>query len=229
MKNLLLLHGALGHSDLFKPYKQVLSKHFNIHTPLFSGHGNTEISEKGISIEKYTQELTEYCQQEKLEDVYIFGHSMGGYVGLCYALQQPGNVNSVLTLGTKFDWTEEQAIKESKMLDPEVILAKIPKYAEQLETQHGTQWKKLLPAVANMMISLGKNSPLNQITLANLTIPVQIMVGDKDNMVTIEESMQTHRDIPNARLAVLPDTKHPMDRTRPTLVLDIMKDFWNLS
>ncbi|MBT2623072.1 alpha/beta hydrolase [Chryseobacterium sp. ISL-6] len=228
MKNLLLLHGALGHSDIFKPYQQELSKHFNIHTPLFSGHGNTDISEEDISIEKYTKELENYCEEENLKDVYIFGHSMGGYVGLCYALRKPDNVSSILTLGTKFDWTEEQAVRESKMLDPETILSKIPKYAEQLEAQHGSKWKQLLPAIAKMMISLGKNPPLDQSSLIAITTPVQIMVGDKDNMVTLEESIRVYHSIPNARLAVLPDTKHPMDKVRSTLVFDIMKDFWNL-
>lgn len=229
MKNLLLLHGALGHSDIFTPYKEGLSQYFNIHTPLFSGHGNVDLPENGITIEKYTQELAAYCEKENLKDVYFFGHSMGGYVALCYALQNPDNVNSIITIGTKFDWTEEQAIKESKMLNPAVILDKVPKYAEQLESQHGSKWRQLLPAIADMMVSLGKNPPLNQDNLPEIKVPVQIMIGDKDNMVTLEESIGVYKSIPDAKLAVLPDTKHPMDRVRPRLLLDLMKDFWNLS
>ncbi len=55
------------------------------------------------------------------------------------------------------------------------------------------------------------------------------MIGDKDNMVTLEESTEVYRSLPNAKLAVLPDTKHPMDKVRPNLLLSLMKDFWNLS
>ena len=115
------------------------------------------------------------------------------------------------------------------MLDPEAILLKVPKYAEQLENQHGATWKQLLPAIAEMMISLGKNPPLNENSLWAITIPVQIMTGDKDNMVSIEESIGAYRSIPNAKLAILPDTKHPMEKVRPNLLFDLMKDFWNLS
>ncbi|MCY1509398.1 2-(acetamidomethylene)succinate hydrolase [compost metagenome] len=226
MKNLILLHGALGHSDLFAPYKDILSRYFNVHTPLFSGHGQTSLPEGGITMEQYTQELAAYCDREELQEVHLFGHSMGGYVALCYALQQPDRVKSVMTLGTKFDWTEEQATKESKMLDPETILTKIPKYAAQLEAQHGVQWTQLLPAIAGMMIALGKNPLLQSGNLSTLSLPVQIMLGDKDNMVSLEESAQVYRSIPEARFAVLPDTKHPMDRVRPQLILDLMKDFW---
>ncbi len=57
MPNLILLHGALGHSDIFTPYLNTLSQYFTIHTPLFSGHGDRELPADGISIEKYTQEI----------------------------------------------------------------------------------------------------------------------------------------------------------------------------
>ncbi|SIQ92782.1 MULTISPECIES: alpha/beta fold hydrolase [Chryseobacterium] len=228
MPNLILLHGALGHSDIFKPYLNVLSSYFRVHTPIFSGHGDQELPAGGLSIKKYVQELSEYCKVNHLTDLSIFGHSMGGYVALCYAMQNPDNVNSVITLGTKFDWTEEQALKESKMLNPDVILEKIPQYAQLLESQHGTKWKQLLPAIADLMIDLGKNPPLEN-NFATITTPVQIMVGDKDNMVTIEESMRVYRSLPNAKFAVLPDTKHPMDKVRPDLLLNLIKDFRNLS
>ncbi|ROI02543.1 alpha/beta hydrolase [Chryseobacterium sp. G0240] len=228
MPNLILLHGALGHSDIFTPYLENLSQYFTIHTPLFSGHGDTELPKDGIDIKKYTQELTEYCTTNNLKDVSVFGHSMGGYIALCYALQTPENVNSIVTLGTKFDWTEEQAQKESKMLNPDIISEKVPQYANLLEKQHGSKWRQLLPAISDLMIDLGKNPPLKN-NLSSIIIPIQIMVGDKDNMVTIEESTAVYRALPNAKLAVLPDTKHPMDKVRPSLLLNLLKDFWNLS
>lgn len=51
---------------------------------------------------------------------------MGGYLALCYAAKHPERLNSVITMGTKFNWTEEQALQESKMLDPETIAEKFP-------------------------------------------------------------------------------------------------------
>ena len=228
MPNLILLHGALGHCEIFDSFISELSKYFTVYTPLFSGHGDTELPEKGITIEKYTQELKEFIEKENLNNVYIFGHSMGGYIALCYALDNPSTLNSIMTLGTKFDWTEEQAMKESKMLNPDVIADKVPKYAELLEKQHGLKWRQLLPAISEMMILLGKNPPLKD-QLETINFSVQIMVGDKDNMVTLEESMEAYRKLSNSKLAVLPDTKHPMDKVRPNLLLNLMKDFWNLS
>lgn len=228
MLDLILLHGALGHSDVFEPFKEELSTYFTVHTPLFSGHGGKVLPENGITVERYAQELHGFILTENLKDVYILGHSMGGYVALCYAMQHAENINSIMTLGTKFEWTEELAAKESSMLNPEIIATKVPKYAELLEKQHGPEWKLLLPAVAEMMIALGKNPSLKG-NISTINIPVRIMVGDKDSMVTLEESMETYRSLPNASLAVLPDTKHPIDKVRPALLLNLMKDFWKLS
>jgi pimeloyl-ACP methyl ester carboxylesterase len=228
MLNLILLHGALGHSQIFESLTEKLSLYFTIHAPLFSGHGTSELPEDGISIEKYSNELKEFIESNNLNDVYIFGHSMGGYVALCYAVQHPERLSSVITLGTKFHWTEEEALKESKMLNPETIAEKVPKYAALLEAQHGDKWKQLLHSIADLMVSLGKNPPLKN-NLSTINIPVQIMVGDQDNMVTLEESTDVFRSLPNARLAVLPDTKHPMDKVRTDFLLNLLKDFWSLS
>lgn len=228
MKNLLLLHGALGHSQHFAPYLEPLSRHFKVHTPLFAGHGNTPVPEGGITMEDNAQQVADYCAAHQLDDVAIFGFSMGGYAALYYALQHPGKVNSIMTLGTKFAWTEAGAAAESKMLDAETLSAKVPKYAEQLAQLHGDDnWKPLLPALCHMMTRLGK-APLLQDNLSSLAIPVQVMVGDKDVLVTAEESLEVYRKLPAGRLAILPGTKHPLDRVAPKLVLDAMYDFWQL-
>lgn len=229
MKNLILLHGALGHSSNFDPYEQYLSEHFRVHKILFRGHGNTSIPQEGIRMSGYLEQLHQYCEEHALQEVDIFGYSMGGYVALSYALQYPGKVSSILTLATKLNWTEEGAIKESKMLNPEVIAEKVPKYAAQLATIHGeAHWKHLLPAIADMMIDLGKHPLLYPENYARINTRVQLMLGDKDVMVSLEETLHAVKGIPETLLAVLPNTKHPIEQVRPELLISLMKDFWGL-
>lgn len=229
MKNLILLHGALGHSSNFEPYEQYLSEHFIIHKILFRGHGDTSVPSEGINMSVYVEQLHQYCEEHTLQEVDIFGYSMGGYVALSYALQYPGKVSSILTLATKLNWTEEGAIKESKMLNPEVIAEKVPRYAAQLAAMHGAEhWKQLLPAIADMMIDLGKHPLLTVENYARINTRVQLMLGDKDAMVTLDETLQAAKTIPEALLAVLPDTKHPIEQVRTGLLIGLMKDFWSL-
>lgn len=229
MNNLLLLHGALGHTQHFVPYLSWLEQHFNVHHFLFEGHGETPIPENGIRMQTYLDQLHRYCETHNLRQFDVFGYSMGGYVALCYALQYPGRISSLLTLATKLHWTAEGAAKESKMLQPEMIAEKVPKYAAQLASQHGQeQWKALLPAIAGMMTDLGSNPLLGLHNYSAVNTRVQLMVGDKDAMVSLEETLEAARNIPEARFAVLPQTKHPLEQVRPQLLIDLMKDFWSL-
>lgn len=228
MQDLLLLHGALGHTQHFDPYLDWLKQHFRVHTFLFDGHGGTAIPANSIRMEHYVAQLHEYCSNHQLEQAHVFGYSMGGYVALAYALQQPGKIASILTLATKLNWTIEGAARESKMLNPDVIAEKVPKYAAQLEQLHGPGWKDLLPAIAEMMNGLGARPLLDASQYTRIATRVQLMVGDKDVMVGIDETMEAAKLIPDARFAVMPATKHPLEQVRPDLLMAMMKDFWAL-
>lgn len=229
MNHLILLHGALGHTHHFAPYLPWLQQHFTVHQFLFQGHGETPIPGTGIRMEHYADQLKQYVEAHNLEQFDVFGYSMGGYVALYYALQHPGKMRSLLTLATKLNWTAEGAAKESKMLNPDVLAEKVPKYAAQLAAQHGQeQWKALLPAIADMMVALGNNPLLGLEEYGHIQSRIQLMVGDKDAMVSLEETLEAAKNIPEARFAVLPQTKHPLEQVRPQLLMDLMKDFWNL-
>lgn len=228
MKDLILLHGALGHVGHFEQLAAMLSPHFRIHTFDFYGHGTSALPQQGIAMQDYVEQLQAFCEAEKLVQPYIFGYSMGGYVALCYALANPGRVVSVLTLATKFDWTIDGAAKEAAMLQPDKIAEKIPRYAMQLEAIHGKdKWRELLPAIAGMMTKLGAQPILQSEQLQQIDMPVQLMVGDLDVMVSIEETRNVARQISNARFAVLPATKHSIEQVRLSLLVDLIKDFWN--
>jgi pimeloyl-ACP methyl ester carboxylesterase len=229
VKDLILLHGALGHSKQFEPYEPFLSEHFRVHKLLFHGHGATKVPDAGLNMEQYTLQLQQYIEVHALKEVAIFGYSMGGYVALTYAMQPDSKAASVLTLATKLNWTPETVAKEIKMLDPDLISEKVPKYAAQLAALHGAEhWKQLLPAIAKLMTDLAEKPLLNNAQYRLLNLPVQMMVGDKDVMVSVAETLEATRNIPDSRLAVLPETKHPIDMVRPDLLIGLMKDFWKL-
>jgi len=89
------------------------------------------------------------------------GYSMGGYVALYLALMQNNLIHNIVTLGTKFNWSKEAVDKETKLLNPEIMLEKIPAYAKTLETKHGSHWKELVIKTAGMMNDIGNNNFLN--------------------------------------------------------------------
>ncbi|MRG48554.1 alpha/beta fold hydrolase [Chitinophaga sp. SYP-B3965] len=210
---LLLLHGALGAAQQFDTVTPTLSEQYTIHQFNFHGHGRTQPPAEGISIAAFTQQLLDYIHTNKLAPAAVFGYSMGGYVALAAALQQPEAFLKVGTLATKFNWTPETAAKETRMLDAKVLQEKVPAYVEQLKSLHGEPgWETLLTGTASLMQELGNDPPLTIKTLKNITIPVSVMVGELDAMVSVEETNAVFKSLPRGKMTILPGVKHPLEK-----------------
>lgn len=227
MQPLLLLHGALGSPAYFEYIKNAFSNDFQIHAPAFEGHAYSPLNHENLNITVYVQQVVDYCNEHGLEKVSIFGYSMGGYVALVFASQYPERVGSVITLATKYDWNAQVAKKEAGFLHPELISEKVPKFATYLQQLHGeAHWKTLVTAVANLLLHLGEQPLLTAENLKRITCKVQIMVGDSDNMVSIDESRQLVEHIAQANFAVLPSTIHPFEKVNQGLLLFLLQDFF---
>lgn len=226
MKDLVLLHGALGHPDQFNSLAESLKKEFNVHTLLFSGHGLQEKSE-AFKVPDLVEQLNDLILNKGLNQPLVFGYSLGGYVALCHAIKYPNRISSILTLATKFKWSEEIAQQEIQYLNPSIIEEKVPKYAQQLATIHGTEnWKDLLFHTAEMMVDIGRSLFLNEQSLSTIEIPVQVMVGDQDKMVSIEETQWAFKHLKERSMVVLPKTIHPFEKVELPLLQYLMLHYW---
>jgi esterase/lipase len=212
MKKLLLLHGAIGAASQFDKLKEELKDKFEIHTMNFSGHGGEAMPDK-FSIELFAEDVIKFLEKNKLENIDVFGYSMGGYVALYNASRHKNKINRIFTVATKFDWNEESSVKESKMLNPAKIEEKIPAFAKALEKRHSVQnWKIVMNKTAEMMIGLGKKPVLTDEVLGKIENEVLISVGDKDAMVTLEETANAAGKLKNGRLFIFSDTEHPIEK-----------------
>ncbi len=214
MKNLIILHGALGAQSQFEQLVSQLKEQLNIYTLDFNGHGTkSDIGEVDFSIEGFARELKQFMQQNNIRKPLIFGYSMGGYVALKLESQEANSFEKIVTLGTKFDWNPESAEKEAKMLNAEKIEEKVPAFANYLKTLHGEDaWKVLLQRTAKMMLELGSKPALNSTDFGNIHIPVRLLLGEKDAMVTQAETKQVKELLANSSFEVIPDWVHPINQ-----------------
>ncbi len=224
-QKILLLHGALGSAASLNPLKEILEKDFEVFTYTFQGHGGSEIPQEDFTISNFANEVLVFLKENSLDKVAIFGYSMGGYVGLYLAKNFPEKVEKLYTLATKLDWTIEGSIKETAMLNPIKIKEKVPKYALALEQLHGSNWEILMKKTAVMMLNLGKNPAIFESDYQEIKVPVLISVGDKDVMVSIEESVFAFRKIPNSMFYVVPNTIHPIEKVDVKQVARQIKNF----
>jgi pimeloyl-ACP methyl ester carboxylesterase len=226
MQQLLLLHGALGAKDQFELLAEKLKDYFIVHTLNFSAHGGEPIPASALSIELYVKDVLDYMHAQNIEQANIFGYSMGGYVAMYIAKHAADKIKKVLTLASKFYWDEAVAAKEVKMLDAATIELKVPAFAQQLAKRHApADWKLLLQKTTEMMRNLGVNNTLEINDYTSIDVPSLIMLGDRDKMVTLEETIAVYKNIPNAQMCVLPNTSHPVEQVNNDTLAYMIRNF----
>lgn len=227
MKNIIFLHGALGHSSQFDALSQSLSGDYKIYSQVFKDHGIDNASEEDVNISRLVSELDEFIETNNIENAHVFGYSMGGYVALCHSLKWKNKIAKIATLATKFEWSPEIALKETSFLNADIIEAKIPHYADQLKKMHGQKdWKTLLSKTSNLMTDIGAYDYLSTTNLKAIEIPILLMLGDSDKMVTLKETSAIYDSIAKSYLAVLPNTKHPLETANNELLSLLLRQFF---
>jgi len=212
MTKILLLHGAIGAKNQFTELEELLNADMEVHTMNFTGHGGAKLPDEPFTIDMFARDVIAYLDSNNIDEINIFGYSMGGYAALYAALNNPGRIGKIFTLAAKFEWTPEIAGREVKMLDADKMKVKVPKFAAELAKRHGEdKWVILLQKTADLMIRLGNNKVLTAELLNQINNKVLVGIGDCDKMVSLEETIAAYRALPNANLVVLPAAPHPIE------------------
>ena len=220
MLAVILLHGAIGSAAQFDNLSAILQNEYDVHAINFYGHGGANDDGKYFSIPGFAEQVAAFIKDRAISGpVNIFGYSMGGYAAMYLAHIGSASISKIITLGTKFNWDEMIAAKECKMLQPAVIEQKVPAFAQELQQRHHPQsWKTVLNKTAEMLQQMGKQNPLQLEDYKSIQVPSLIMLGDKDKMVTREETIAVYEQLPNAQLAILPNTPHPLEQVDSDLL-----------
>jgi pimeloyl-ACP methyl ester carboxylesterase len=211
----ILLHGALGDARQLAPLVDRLASAGvpGITALELPGHGPTPLTDGSFRIEGFAQAIANALDERGIAEADFFGYSMGGYVALHLAATAPARVRRVATLATKLAWTPEVAARESAMLDADVIRAKVPKFAAALEQRHtAIGWEVVLVHTVGLMRGLGDRPLLTPAVLSSIAQPVRIAVGDRDATVSIAESADAVKLLPQGELEVHPRTPHPFEK-----------------
>jgi len=151
--------------------------------------------------------------EKNIESIDVFGYSMGGYVALYLAKNYSNRIGKIITFGTKFNWSPEIALIETKMLNADKIADKIPAFADVLLKRHNPiDWRLVLSKTSQMMLEMGDNNPLKLKDYQNIKHQVKIGLAIDDEMVSKEETMDVYNALPHSTFYSLPNSKHPIEK-----------------
>ncbi len=208
---IILLHGALGSAKQFESIASQLNLFLDVHVLDFDGHGGISIPSETFSLEMFRNAVLKYMDDNAISSAHLFGYSMGGYVAISLASDFSGRVLSIMTLATKFDWNESTAASERRMLDPAIMVQKVPHLAETLKQRHAPEnWENVVNKTSEFIDDLGRH-PLTENDFRKVKCKIRIMVGDRDKMVSVTESHNVYKMFPSGSFVVLPETPHPFE------------------
>jgi pimeloyl-ACP methyl ester carboxylesterase len=224
-QNLLLLHGALGSKKNFDELAPSLTENFNLFSIDLLGHGAyCEIQE--LNVELLCSQIINFIENNNLKGTHVFGYSMGGYLALLCSLFKPELLGKIITLATKFNWSEEIAEQESKQLNALIHLPDEHPFKKQLIELHGNDhWKKCINHVNQLILEIGAKNFMGYSEASQIKSNVLLIVGELDAMVTTDETSNIKQHIPNSKIKILSNTKHPFEKVNKPLLANIITDF----
>lgn len=221
---MLLVHGALGARHELDALGALMARRRPVLAVELEGHGTTPARERAFTLDGFVENAVAALDSAGLEKVDVFGYSMGGYVALSLALAHPSRVSTITTLGTRFAWDATSAELAAAGLDAGVLRDTAPEFVRTLTRRHegAGGWEAVVSRTAAFIRTLGERPPLGPAELARIHHRVRIMVGDRDRIVSVEESAEAFRQLPAGELMVLPRTPHPLEQVDVYRLADVL-------
>jgi pimeloyl-ACP methyl ester carboxylesterase len=88
-KPVILLHGFPMDSTTWTDFAAQLSSDFHVITPDLPGFGKSEILPLPFTIDQVAEVLLGWIEEHQWKDVFLIGHSLGGYVALAMVEKKP--------------------------------------------------------------------------------------------------------------------------------------------
>lgn len=213
-KPLLLIHAGTLTAKSWQPYLAAFAEHFRVITPDSRGHGRTANPTGSLSYRLLADDMAAFVQALALDKPLICGYSDGGQVALEIGMRYPELPQALVVGGAWFKFTESYRAmtralfgdEQSPDVDTEKFERENPSWAAGLQQSYGAEgWKTFLKQLKPMWAS-----PLNYALddFAQVVAPTLVLVGDRDEVVPIEEAAEMYRLLSNAELVVLPGADH---------------------
>lgn len=225
----ILLHGATsaGRED-FAAQIPLFSKAFLVHVPDARGHATTRWDgADGFEYAWLVDDLVAFTDALGLATFHLLGFSMGAMTALQFAVRHPDRLRTLITVGITTQREPRTSITR-RLMDPERIDRDDPAWAAELSRRHDPiqgvgAWRRLLPAIARDVSSQPLLAPRE---LRRAEVPALVVCGDRDQFCPVDHAWGLQRQLPDARLLVVPDCGHEVMVRRPGLFNEAVAGFY---
>lgn len=222
---LLLVHGHPFNRSMWRPQLPLAQwPSWRLLTPDLRGYGETTVVAGKTTFTAFAADLVALLDHLEIQEVVIGGLSMGGQIVMEFCRQYPARVRGLLLAAT-FPQAENEAGKLARhaMADRLLREGMRPYAAEVLDKMLAASSIRTLPAVAAQVTAMMESTdpagaaaalrgraerPPYEATLASLTVPALIVVGDHDAYTTRQDAEHMHNLLRDSELLWLEGVGH---------------------
>jgi pimeloyl-ACP methyl ester carboxylesterase len=214
---LILIHGGLGSSTQWESVVPELMREFRVITPDSRGHGRSTNPEGQLSYARIADDIAGLIAALGLADAVVGGWSDGGQVTMELGARHPAAARALIIGAAHPDFAASGLRDAHRALlgaddagapDLQRLDEQLGDSAESIKAAHpgGTEhWKELVRQTAPMWLDYEGLGPDE---IGRIQLPSLVLVGDRDELISLELALSVYRTLPDAELGICPGTDH---------------------
>ncbi|PGL69856.1 alpha/beta hydrolase [Bacillus sp. AFS055030] len=238
-KPIVLIHGFMGSHAYWEKVVPKLSEDYRVIAIDLPGHGDSTAIIKEHTIEDYADVIKDFLDQLNIQQVTMFGHSLGGYITLTFA-QRYSNYLNGFSLIHSTAYPDSEEAKKARVATSEkvknegvknVVDGLIPKLfspkniqtnSKEIDLAKQIGYKTTVDGTVNALISM-KNRPDRNHILNDTNLPVLLLAGKDDQIIPPEKTFSVKKE--NIKTVTLNSAGHMSMYEAPKELINEMNNF----
>ena len=234
---LVLVHGFLGSSKMWKPQINFFKNYFRVITPDLPGFGKSNKAKSHNNIQSIANLLLDCLHEKKIDKFYLLGHSMGGMIVQEIAKIVEQQVSKLVCYGTgpirekpgRFE-SIDKSREKLKEIGLEKTAHRIAKtwFVKEENSKYFYLCSNAgkatnLEAADNALLAMKKWNGLDN--LKNIKTKTLIIWGDHDKSYSFDQVDFLNKNIQNSELKIFKGCSHNAHLEKPDEFNNCLKDF----
>jgi len=197
-----LVHGLSESTRVWHRNLPALAERYRVYLIDLPGFGAMREFHRQFDLKQSGTWLNEWMQAVGLEEGYLVGHSMGGYVSMALAAAHPEKVRRLVlvdSIGIPFNLPVRRLVYPAL----KAIARTIPSFWMCIGYDYLRAGPLMVLNAARQIVELDTTD-----VLAAVRVPTLIIWGENDDLVPCDLGRQLHARLPEARLRIIPGANH---------------------
>jgi non-heme chloroperoxidase len=247
---IVLIHGWSSDHTAFDPAFNDLGSKFKVISYDLRGHGSSDRPEHGLTLKRFATDLEELMASLELKDVTLVGHSMGASTIFDYVrnygvsrLKSVSIFDMTPKLVNDGEWNlglyhgkykSEDLHQDLTQMNEDFLkfagpFAKtvIPYLTDEMLEEYLKVVKGNTPHVMAAMWHAMAVSDFRDV-LPNITVPTQIIYGEKSTLYSKQTAEYLHSQIPNSKIIPFENCTHILVAENPVKTTQVIEEMANM-